>query len=173
LSEDFIEKSHQDGIVDHSGTKNSLTHEDKSKQHSRREHKWLLPSVKGHAEYVTETSKRYKVATHENGTSSNVLVSKKEQRESKLREDKKKVREDALLIASEYQGTYLKSGKKISLQEVERKINSAVIIQQRIRIFFGSIIASINSSSRNNDKITKGFIRYLLLKWRCSMLIFM
>jgi hypothetical protein len=39
------------------------------------------------------------------------------------------------LIASEYQGTYLKSGKKISLQDVERKINSAVIIQQRIRIF--------------------------------------
>ena len=82
LSEDFIEKSHQDGIVDHSRTKNSLTHEDKAKQHSRREHKRLLPSVKCHAEHVTETSKRYKVATHENGTSSKVLVSKKEQRES-------------------------------------------------------------------------------------------
>ncbi len=134
LSEDFIEKSHQDGIIDHSRTKNLLTHEDKVKQHSSREHKWLLPSVECHAEYITETSKRYKVANHDNGTSLKVLVSKTEQRESKVREDKKRVREDALLIASEYQGIFLKSGKKISLQEVERKINSAVVIQQHIQI---------------------------------------
>jgi hypothetical protein len=39
LSEDFIEKSHQDGTIDHSRTKNSHTNEDNVKQHPRREHK--------------------------------------------------------------------------------------------------------------------------------------
>jgi len=38
-----------------------------------------------------------------------------------------------LLKSSKYQGIYLKSGNKISLQEVERKINSAETIQQCIQ----------------------------------------
>ena len=39
-----------------------------------------------------------------------------------MNDDKKKVREDALLIASEYQGTFLKSGREISVPEAEQKI---------------------------------------------------
>jgi hypothetical protein len=112
LSEDLIEKSHQDGIIDHSRTKNSLTHEDKAKQHSCREHKWLLPSVKCHAEHIAEASKRYKAVNHENDTSLKFLVSKTEQQESKVREDKKKVREDELLIASEIKAPILNLVRK-------------------------------------------------------------
>jgi len=52
-----------------------------------------------------------------------------------VKDDKKKVREDAMLIASEYQGTYLKSGREISVQEAEQKMQSARIIQQCIRTF--------------------------------------
>ncbi len=36
--EDFIEKSHQDGIIDHARTKNSISQEAKRTQYSQREH---------------------------------------------------------------------------------------------------------------------------------------
>jgi hypothetical protein len=135
LSEDFIEKSHQDGIIDNSRTKNSLSHDAKARQHSRREHKHLLPSVQCHAEHIRNKTKRCKTICHENGTSSKIFITKSEERERQVKDDKKKVREDALLIASEYQGTYLKSGREISVQEAEQKMQSARIIQQCIRTF--------------------------------------
>ena len=136
LTEDFIEKSHQDGIIDHSRTKNSLTLDAKAKQHSKREHKRLLPSVLCVAEKVQNRSKRFKTRhDHENGTSAKVFVTRSEERIKTVMENKKRVREDALQITSEYQGIiYLKSGRDISLQEAEKKTNSANIIQQSIRV---------------------------------------
>jgi hypothetical protein len=133
LGEDFIEKSHQDGIIDHSRTKNSLSDQAKAMQHSHRDHKCLLPSVQCHGEQIWNKSKRCKTIHHENGTSSKIFITKKEEQESKAKENKKLVREEALLIASEYQGTFLKSGREMSVQEMEKKMRSAIIIQQCIR----------------------------------------
>ncbi len=104
--------------------------------------------------------------SQENGTSSKVLANKTEQRESKAREDKKKVREDALLVASKYQAIYLKSGKKISLQEVvvPKSFSNASEL-------YSSIVASNNNSGRNNDKIiihNKWFYKLLTFKMAIS-----
>jgi cell division septum initiation protein DivIVA len=90
LSEDFIEKSHQDGIIDHSRTENSLSHDVKARQHSHREHKRLLPSVQCHAKHIGNKTKRCKTIRHENGTSSKILITKIEVREKLVKDDKKK-----------------------------------------------------------------------------------
>jgi hypothetical protein len=89
--EDFIEKSHQDGIIDHARTKNSATEEMKAAQHSRREHKRPLPSVRCIANDVNNKSKRYKRVRDENGDQLNILVGKQDERKSKVSEDKKKL----------------------------------------------------------------------------------
>jgi hypothetical protein len=89
LGEDFIEKYHQDGKINHSRTKNSLSLGAKAMQHSRREHKHLLPSVQCHAEQIRNKSKRCKTIHHENGTSSKIFITKKEEQESKAKENKK------------------------------------------------------------------------------------
>ncbi len=52
LGEDFIEKYHQDGKINHSRTKNSLSDQAKAMQHSHRDHKCLLPSVQCHGEQI-------------------------------------------------------------------------------------------------------------------------
>jgi len=131
--EDFIEKSHQDGIIDHSRTKNSATEEMKAAQHSRREHKRLLPSVRCIANDVNNKSKRYKRVRDENGDQLNILVGKQDERKSKVSEDKKKVREDALLLTTQHDGIYLQPGKRMYYQEAARKKRSIEIIQQFIQ----------------------------------------
>jgi hypothetical protein len=81
-----------------------------------------LPSVLCIAEKVQNHSKRFKtIHDHENGTSAKVFITRSEERIKTVMENIKRVREDALQIASEYQGIYLKSGRDISLQEAEKK----------------------------------------------------
>jgi hypothetical protein len=127
--EDFVEKSHQDGIIDHSRTKNSMSQEEKAKQHCHREHKRLLPSVQHIMRQVNCNSKRHKTVLNENGAQSKILVSKSEQRETKISEEKK-VREEALQITIQHQGLYLQSGRDKYIQEAARKQHSVEIIQQ-------------------------------------------
>jgi hypothetical protein len=62
----------------------------------------------------------------------NSLLLKRKSNKVKQRRTKK-VREEALLIASEYQGTFLKSGREMSVQAAEKKMRSAIIIQQCIQ----------------------------------------
>jgi hypothetical protein len=90
LNEDFIEKSHQDGIIDNSRTKNSLSHDAKSRQHSYREHKRLLPIVQCHAGHIQSKTKRCKTMCHENGTSSKIIITKSEEQERQVKDDKKR-----------------------------------------------------------------------------------
>jgi hypothetical protein len=82
LCEDFVEKSHQDGIIDHARTRNSLSEEDKAKQHSCREHKRLLPSVVTQLKEVQRKSKRYKRVVDDNRINSQILVSKEEEKKT-------------------------------------------------------------------------------------------
>jgi hypothetical protein len=119
--EDFIKKSHQDGIVEHSRKKKSLTQEMKAAQHSRREHKRLLPTVRCITEEVNRKAKRCKTVRDENGVQTSVLVGKQDERKSKVSEDKKKVREDALLLTTQHEGIYLQPGKITYYQEASRK----------------------------------------------------
>jgi hypothetical protein len=90
--EDFIEKSHQDGIIDHSQTKNSMTQEAKASQHSHREHKQLLPSVRGILKEVNHNAKRYRTVSYQNGVQTKTLAGKHDKRKSKISEDKKSER---------------------------------------------------------------------------------
>jgi hypothetical protein len=83
LCEDFVEKSHQDGIIDHARTRDSLSEEDKAKQHSCREHKRLLPSVVTQLKEVQRKLKRYKRVVDDNGINSQILVSKEEEKKQK------------------------------------------------------------------------------------------
>jgi hypothetical protein len=68
--EDFIEKSCQDGIIDHSRTKNSMNQEEKAKQYCHRVHKWLLLGVRHLVKQVNRNSKRYKTVLNKNGAQS-------------------------------------------------------------------------------------------------------
>ena len=158
--EDFIEKSHQDGIIDHSRAKNSATEEMKAAQHSRREHKRLLPSVRCIANDVNNKSKRYKRERDENGDQLNILVGKQDERKSKVSEDKKKVREDALLLTTQHDGIYLQPGKRMYYQEVARKKRSIEIIQQ--------FIQNVQQATRKRRsiKVFQRSIRGVLLRRR-------
>jgi hypothetical protein len=156
--EDFIEKSHQDGIIDHSRTKNSATEEMKAAQHSRREHKRLLPSVRCITKEINDKSKRYKRVRDENGDHLNILVGKEDERKSKVSEEKKKVREDALLLTTEHDGIYLQPGKKIYYQEAARKQRSIEIIQQTIRNVQQA------AQKRKSIKVIQRSIRGVLLR---------
>jgi hypothetical protein len=57
----------------------------------------------------------------ENGVQTNVLVGKQDERKSKVSGDKKKVREDALLLTMQHDGIYLKHGKEIHYQGSPKK----------------------------------------------------
>jgi hypothetical protein len=87
--EDLIEKSHQDGIIDHSQTKNSMSQEAKAEQHSQREHKRLLQSVWCITKEVNHKAKMYRKDRDKNGVQTNVLVGKQDEQKSKVSEEKK------------------------------------------------------------------------------------
>jgi hypothetical protein len=125
-------KKHQDGIIDHLQTKNSTNQEENAKQHCHREHKRLLPSVQCIMRQVNHNLKRHKTVLNENGAQSKILVSKSEQQETKISEEKK-VREEALLITSQHQGLYLQSGRDKYIQVAARKQHSIEIIRQHVR----------------------------------------
>jgi hypothetical protein len=98
-----MEKSHQDGIIDRLRTKNSMTQEMKVAQHSRREHKQLLQSMRSITKEVNHKTKKYEKIRDENGVQT------------------KKVREDALLLTMQHDGIYLKHRKEIYYQEAAQK----------------------------------------------------
>jgi len=72
-------------------------------------------------EEVNRKAKRCKTVRDENGVQTSVLVGKQDERKSKVSEDKKKVREDALLLTTQHEGIYLQPGKITYYQEASRK----------------------------------------------------
>jgi hypothetical protein len=72
--------------------------------------------------------------------------------------------EDALFIASEYQGIFLKSGKRKSCKRWKERLIVRKSFSNTYE-FYSSNITSINSISRNNDTIIKIKKHHLLLKW--------
>jgi len=132
----------------------------KAAQHSRREHKRLLPSVRCIANDVNNKSKRYKRVRDENGDQLNILVGKQDERKSKVSEDKKKVREDALLLTTQHDGIYLQPGKRMYYQEAARRKRSIEIIQQ--------FIQNVQQATRKRRsiKVIQRSIRGVLLRRR-------
>jgi len=131
LGEDFVEKSHQDGIRKESKSKNCVTRESAAKQHCRWEHKENLPTVLDKKNTVQRCSIRTKRARDHDGNMISLPTSKAQQKKQCIAEEKLTLRTNALAETRNTNEQYLKSGRQLNIEETKKKVENAERVLNR------------------------------------------
>jgi len=122
LGEDFVERSHQDGIRQHSRSRNCKERVDEANQHCRWEHKRMHPAVMDKARAMEEQSIRRRKNVDENGAISWVDVSKMEEKMAAQAEDKTNIRSAAYIAVTNVEGIYLTSGRQRNIEDARQRL---------------------------------------------------
>jgi hypothetical protein len=123
LGEDFIEQSHQDGIIEEFRSKSAKSREIAAIQQCRREHKRLNPDVTGKIVEMNKCSKRTrKHVDNETGAVIRLEISMKQDKKKKSQELKDQIRTAALEETAKTNGAFLKSGLQCNLDDAKLKL---------------------------------------------------